>query len=103
VKTITIELPGELFPFPAVGSTEEAARQFRLAAAIEWYREGRVSQGRGVEIAGLSRVDFLDALYRAKVPACQVTVDELMEEVDSAVQTHRQCIAADPSEQGRMP
>ena len=27
----------------------------RLAAAIEWYREGRISQGQGAEIAGLNR------------------------------------------------
>jgi predicted HTH domain antitoxin len=63
---------------------EAFAQERRLAAAIEWYRQGRVSQGRGAEIAGLGREEFLDALARAKVAACQVTVDELMEEVDRA-------------------
>jgi hypothetical protein len=41
-----------------------------------------ISQGRAAEIAGLSRADFLDALYRAKVPACQITVEELKEELE---------------------
>jgi hypothetical protein len=35
------------------------------------------------EIAGLNRADFLDALFRAKVPACQVTPEEPKEELDS--------------------
>ena len=95
----TIELPGSVLAGFA-GTPEAFARELRLAAAVEWYRQGRVSQGRGAEIAGLSRGEFLDALARAKVPACQVTVDELMEEVDRAVASHRERIAVDPADQG---
>jgi hypothetical protein len=61
---------------PVQFKCNKVARKMRLAAAIEWYREGRVSQGQGAEIAGLDRVEFLDELLRAKMPACQVTVDE---------------------------
>jgi predicted HTH domain antitoxin len=81
--TFTIELPQGVLA-PLAPTPEEAARELRLAAAIEFYREGRVSQGQGALIAGLTRAQFLDALFQAKVPACQVTVDELMEEVDRA-------------------
>jgi predicted HTH domain antitoxin len=80
---------------------EAFAKEMRLAAAIEWYREGRISQGRGAEIAGLNRVAFLDELLRAKVPACQVTVDELMEEVDRVVEANCQRISSDPAQQNR--
>ena len=52
-----------------------------IAAAIQWYHRELISQGRAAEIAGLSRADFLDALFRARVPACQITVDELKEEL----------------------
>lgn len=84
-NTFTIELPADILT--KFARTPEAfAREVRLAAAIEWYREGRVSQGKGAEIAGMSRIEFLDALFRAKVPACQVTVDELMDDVEGAVQ-----------------
>ena len=55
----------------------------RIAAAILWYHQGLVSQGKAAEIAGLSRADFLDALFRAQVPACQVTAEELKEELES--------------------
>src|SRR5438270_7099437 len=77
-STVTIELP-EGFPAGIGGTPEAFAREFRLAAAIEWYREGRVSQGQAAGFAGLGRADFLDELARAKVPAVQATVDELME------------------------
>jgi predicted HTH domain antitoxin len=78
-NTFTIELPEDVLT--KFAETPEAfANEVRLAAAIEWYREGRVSQGKGAEIARLSRADFLDALYRAEVPACQVTAEELTEE-----------------------
>lgn len=100
--TFTIELPESLLT-PFAGTPETFAREVRLAAAIEWYREGRVSQGKAAEIAGLSRIDFLDALYRAKVPACQVTVDEVMEEVERAVALHRERFAPDPANQGGAP
>jgi predicted HTH domain antitoxin len=98
----TIELP-ESARAGFAGSPEAFARELRIAAAVEWYREGRISQGQAAEIAGLGRAEFLEALARAKVPACQVTVDELMEEVDRAVEAHRERVAADPADQGGAP
>jgi predicted HTH domain antitoxin len=95
---LTIELPQNILTWFAL-APEAFAKELRLAAAIEWYREGRISQGQGAKIAGTSRAEFLDELFRAKVPACQVTVDELMEEVDRAVAARRQCVTSDPSEQ----
>lgn len=59
----------------------EFAREMRIAAAIQWYAQGVVSQGKAAELAGLTRSDFLDELYRRKVPACQVTAEELADEI----------------------
>jgi predicted HTH domain antitoxin len=92
-STLMIELPEDILGLFAL-TPESLAKAVRLAAAIEWYREGRISQGQGAEIAGLNRVEFLDELFRAKVPACQVTVDELMEEVDRVVETNSQRISS---------
>ena len=55
----------------------------RVAAAIHWYRREVISQGKAAEIAGLSRREFLEALFREQVPACQVTIEELAEELKS--------------------
>ena len=62
-------------------SPHEFAREMRIAAAVQWYAQGVVSQGKAAELAGLTRADFLDELYRRKVPACQVTPDELADEI----------------------
>lgn len=59
----------------------EFAREMRIAAAVEWYAEGIVSQGKAAELAGLARADFLDELRRRRVSACQVGADELADEI----------------------
>ena len=85
MKTITIEIPDNLSGAVAE-SEDDLPRAFRLAAAIQWYSQGLISQGKGAEVAGLTRAGFLDALFHAKVPACQVTPEELEEEVPPCVE-----------------
>ncbi len=53
----------------------------KLAAAIHWYSQGLVSQGKAAEIAGVSRADFLEELFQRKIPAVQVSIEELREEL----------------------
>lgn len=60
-------------------SPEEIAEDIRLAAAIRWYALGLVSQGEGAEIAGLSRVEFIDALSASGVTPVQESLDEIRE------------------------
>jgi len=62
----------------------EFAREMRIAAAVQWYAQGVISQGKAAELAGLTRADFLDELHRRKVPACQVTPDQLADEIHGA-------------------
>ena len=59
----------------------EFAREMRIAAAVQWYAQGIVSQGKAAELADLTRAEFLAELHRRKVPACQVTADELATEI----------------------
>jgi predicted HTH domain antitoxin len=60
---------------------EEFAAEMRLAAAIHWYSQGMVSQGKAAEIAGVSRAEFLEELFQRKIPAIQVSIEELREEL----------------------
>ncbi|HVR99102.1 MAG TPA: UPF0175 family protein [Thermoanaerobaculia bacterium] len=62
-------------------SPEEFATEMRLAASIHWYSQGMISQGKAAEIAGVSRSEFLDELFRRRVPAIQMTLEELREEL----------------------
>jgi predicted HTH domain antitoxin len=94
VRTIRIEIPDSLTPLEW-GSDEAFASELRLAAAIQWYSQGVISQGRAAEIAGLDRTSFLLALGRAKVDAFQITDEELKEEVERGLGGRRQRFAGE--------
>ena len=59
---------------------EGFARELRLAAAVKWYEQARVSQGRAAEIAGVSRAEFLAELGRFGVSPFQYGAEEIIEE-----------------------
>ena len=98
--TITVTVPDALLA-DLEASPEDLGHEIRVAAAVHLYSRGLVSQGRGAEIAGLSRWEFIQALGRAEVPACQVTSEELKEEVERAHLAHRQRVAAHFPDQDR--
>jgi predicted HTH domain antitoxin len=83
MTSVTIQLPDEL-PSSLHRSPTELAKDVTLAAAIDWYRQGLVSQGRAAEIAGVPRADFIDALAERKIDVVQVEPDELEQEVNRA-------------------
>jgi predicted HTH domain antitoxin len=70
--TITVQVPDALLEDLAT-SPEELDREIRLAAALHLYSRGLVSQGKGAEIAGLSRWEFIQALQS---PGCELVIDD---------------------------
>ena len=82
MTTITYNMPPGTFSALRL-SPKEFAREMRVAACVQWYAQGAISQGKAAEIAGLSRAEFLEELFRRKVPACQVTYEELIEEIEA--------------------
>jgi predicted HTH domain antitoxin len=83
MATITHDMPSGSFSALRL-SPDELAREMRIAACVQWYSEGRVSQAKAAEIAGLDRFAFLEELFQRRVPACQVSEEELFEEIDHA-------------------
>jgi predicted HTH domain antitoxin len=88
MKTITIEVPDQL-PREIAASHEDFARELRLAAAFFWYDRGLISQGKGAELAGMTRSEFIDALGAAHVDVLQVTAEELKAEVERTLDARR--------------
>lgn len=80
MPTIEVMLPEDVFS-ALRKSPREVAHDVQIAAAVEWYAEGLVSQGKAAELAGLSRVEFLDELSKRRVPVIQMTVEELKAEL----------------------
>lgn len=83
MATLTIELPEGAFS-ALRRSPQEFAKEMRIAAAVQWYAQQQISQEKAAEIAGLSRVEFFDELFRRRVPASQVTLQELVKEIECA-------------------
>ena len=101
-QPILIELPGDALA-PIAETPDAFAKEMRLAAAMLWYVQGRVSHERAAEYAGISRIAFIDALAAAKLPAFHVDVDEVMEEVQDAREAIRQHVAAGVPGEGGSP
>jgi predicted HTH domain antitoxin len=85
MATVIIEIPDDAFA-SLHRSPKELSQEIRLAAAMIWYTQGRISHEKAARFSGVSRIGFVDALAAARLPAFHVGVDELMEEVECARQ-----------------
>lgn len=82
MTTLLIDLPEEAFS--ALKYTpSEFTQQMRLTSAIYWYAQGKISQEKAALIAGMDRVDFLDALANEKIEVFSVDIDDLKRELDN--------------------
>jgi len=77
---VTFDFPPDVFA-ALRRSPDEFAQEMRLAAAIHWYSQEQISQGKAAEIAGVSRAAFLEELFHRRVPAVQITLEELRAEL----------------------
>lgn len=80
MATIEVTLPDDACSILHKSPTE-LERDVRTAAASQWYAEGLVSQGKGAELAGLTRAEFLAELGRRRISVIQMTPEELAAEL----------------------
>ena len=83
MKAIQIELPDEIF-LSLKETPEELAREIRMAAAAKLYELRKLSSGRAAELAGVSRISFLQALARYGVSIFDLTEEELAQDLRNA-------------------
>jgi predicted HTH domain antitoxin len=77
---LTVDVPDTAFA--AFKQTPaEFVRSMKITALVKWYEDGRISQSKAAEIAGISRQEFLEHLYEHKVSPYQLTPEELIDEV----------------------
>jgi predicted HTH domain antitoxin len=80
MTTVTLELEEELLSATRC-SPKEFPQAMKLAAAMTWYREGRISQEMAANMCGLDRTDFLLELARHGVDSFRVDFADLDEEL----------------------
>lgn len=59
----------------------ELESQIRLMAALKMFELGKLSSGKAAELAGVSRIEFLDWCGRYQVPVVQYEADDLEQEL----------------------
>lgn len=76
--TVEVDIPQALSELGF--SPEEVRREVPRLLVLKRFREGAISSGKGAEILGLSRREFLDLLSREGVPLYDPSEAELAEE-----------------------
>jgi predicted HTH domain antitoxin len=80
MTTITVEFPESTLS-ALRRAPQQLAAEVRVAAAIHWYQQGRISMERAAECAAMNRAEFLAELARRKVDFFVVDADDLREEL----------------------
>lgn len=83
MTTVHVAFPDDVFA-SLRKSPREVEREVRLAAVIDWYRRGLISQGRAAELATISRADFLAELAARRIDVFDVDIEELRREIERA-------------------
>ncbi len=78
--TVAVELPRDLLGALEVPQTQMEAR-LRELIALELFREGRISAGKGAEIFGISKMAFIQLLSQHGVDYFTESPEELKAEV----------------------
>jgi predicted HTH domain antitoxin len=79
-KLVTVEVPEDAVRTFG-GDDARFGREMYEAAVVQWFDEGRISQGRAAELLGISRVELFEVLKRHEVSPIQITPEELAEEL----------------------
>ena len=79
-KHVTVEVPKHAVKM-FDGDEARFSREMYEAAVVQWFDEGRISQGKVAELLGISRAELFDVLWRHEVSPIQVTPEELAEEL----------------------
>lgn len=79
--TIALELPRDLLGALEVSQTDLEGR-LRELIALELFREGRISSGKGAELLGVSKLTFVQLLAQHGIDYFTESPEELDAEVE---------------------
>ena len=79
MKTVIVELPDDSLRILGE-DPHQVGRNMLIAAVLQWFQEGRLSQGQAADMLGMKRGQFFDLLYEHHVSPVQMSVEDLEED-----------------------
>ena len=86
MRQITLEYPEDL-ELAVQTTPDELNAQIRLMAALKMFELGKLSSGKAAELAGMSRVAFLEQCGRYRVSVFNYPPEELEAELQADLAT----------------
>jgi predicted HTH domain antitoxin len=83
MERLVLEIPEEIL-VSLKESPQEFSRDILMLAAVKLYELGKLSSGRAAQLAGVSRISFLQSLSRYNVPIFDLTEEELEKNMANA-------------------
>ena len=83
MEKVVLEIPEEIL-VSLKESSQEFSKDILILAAVKLYELGKLSSGRAAQLAGVSRISFLQSLSRSNVPIFDLTEEELKQDIANA-------------------
>jgi predicted HTH domain antitoxin len=83
MSMVQINVPNEVL-ISLKESPETISQELSILAAVKLFELGKLSSGRAAQLAGMSRVEFLNTLGQYRVSPFTLTVEELEHDIDNA-------------------
>src|SRR3972149_2325099 len=80
MEKVVLEIPEEIL-VSLKESSQEFSKDILILAAVKLYELGKLSSGRAAQLAGVSRISFLQSLSRYNVPIFDLTEEELKQDI----------------------
>jgi predicted HTH domain antitoxin len=90
-EELTIKYPSG-FEYAVHMTKEEMEQHIRLMAALKMFELGKISSGKAAELAGMSRVEFLETCGRYRVSIFNYPPEEVKQEIEKDLETARKLL-----------
>jgi predicted HTH domain antitoxin len=83
MSMVQIDIPDEVL-ISLKESPETISQELSILAAVKLFELGKLSSGRAAQLAGMTRVKFLDKLGYYRVSPFMLTAEDLQHDIDNA-------------------
>lgn len=83
IKTVNIPIIVPADILIALNESEaELKEHFQVGIAMMLYHQGKLTLGKAIQLSGLSRFEFEEALAKNKIPVSMLSAEQVFEDAD---------------------